>query len=436
MSRNWKKRPVGIPHMASSPPPTADAALERPHATRRRSARLPLRARATAPIIGSAPLDVQQAVRDPLSQFNLGFALMSVIPLLLCCYLITVKFYSLSILIGLNAYYFALAVIAALLGILLGRRAISQMIQQLVEANLLAQQTLEELSSVNAQLRRTNTELEQSQAALRTAQLHLIQAEKLEAVGQLAAGVAHEVKNPLMVILLGIQLLSKRLGSAPLPEALQSPQGQAEINGILRDLEDAVKRADTVIRGLLDFSTPQQLDLTAAPLPPVIEQSLLLVKHALDASHITVMKDVPGDLPLMSMDHNKLQQVFVNLFMNSIHAMPTGGVLTVKASTRVLSEVEGPTGRRGSDRFRLGEIVLVVKVIDTGMGIPHEALAKIFSPFFTTKQPGKGTGLGLTVTKKIIELHGGVLEIRNRRDGGVEATLMFHTCSGSSPTTG
>jgi len=414
--------------MADSSSHTPNVVVESAPATRRRSVRLPLHAHATSPANnGSVPVDVQQVIRDPLSQFNLGLALMSVIPLLLCCYLITVKFFSLNILIGLNAYYFSLAVVAALLGILIGRRAIRQMIQRLIEANLRAQQALEELSSVNAQLRRTNTELEQSQAALRTAQLHLIQAEKLEAVGQLAAGVAHEVKNPLMVILLGIQLLSKRLGNVQLPQLLQSPKHQEEIGGILRDLEDAVKRADTVIRGLLDFSTPQQLEVAVEPLPPVIEQSLLLVKHALDASHITVVKDVPGDLPRMSMDQNKLQQVFVNLFMNSIHAMPTGGLLTVKASTRVLSEVEGPVGRRGADRFRVGETVLVVKVTDTGKGIPHEALAKIFSPFFTTKQPGKGTGLGLTVTKKIVELHGGQLEIRNRRDGGVEAALMFHT---------
>lgn len=422
--------------MANSPLHASEAVVEQPVVTRRRSVRLPLHAAAAAPAKnGQVPVDVQQVIRDPLSQFNLGLALMSVIPLLLCCYLITVKFFSLDILIGLNAYYFLLAVIAALLGIFIGRRAIRQMIQQLIEANLRAQHVLEELSSVNAQLRRTNTELEQSQAALRTAQLHLIQAEKLEAVGQLAAGVAHEVKNPLMVILLGIQLLSKRLGSVQPPELLQSPKRQEEIASILRDLEDAVKRADTVIRGLLDFSTPQQLDMVAEPLPPVIEQSLLLVKHALDTSHITVVKDVPSDLPLMSMDQNKLQQVFVNLFMNSIHAMPTGGILTVKASTRVLSDVEAHVGRRGSDRFRVGETVLVVKVTDTGKGIPHEAMAKIFSPFFTTKQPGKGTGLGLTVTKKIVELHGGQLEIRNRRDGGVEAILMFHTCSSSSATT-
>mgnify|MGYP001616724975 CR=1 FL=1 len=303
------------------------------------------------------------------------------------------------------------------------------MIQQLVEANLRAQRALEELSSVNAQLRRTNTELEESQAALRTAQLHLIQAEKLEAVGQLAAGVAHEVKNPLMVILLGVQLLSKRLGTPQFLDELRSSKGHDAVNSILRDVEEAVKRADTVIRGLLDFSAPQQLDMAVEPFTPVIEQSFSLVKHALDASHVTVVKDIPNDLPAISLDRTKLQQVFVNLFMNAIHAMPTGGQLTVTVSARMLSEADPSVGRRGSDSFRVGETAVVVKVRDSGKGIPPEIMPKIFSPFFTTKQPGKGTGLGLTVTKKIVELHGGSLEIRNRREGGVEATLMFHMTS-------
>jgi len=372
---------------------------------------------ATPPL--ASPTEVQRALRDPLSDFNVGLALMSVIPLLLCCYLITVKFFSLNILVGLNAYYFMLAVITALVGIIMGRRAIRKIVQQLVEANLRAAQLLSELTRAYERLQQTNAALEQSHEELRTTQLHLIQAEKLEAVGQLAAGVAHEVKNPLMAILLGVQYLAKHLSGG-------SESGTEETAAILKDIEEAVQRADTVVRGLLDFSAPEPFLLEAKPLNPVIEQALDLVKHELDEARVSLVTDLPRDLPPVRLDLNKLQQVFVNLFMNAIHAMPLGGALTVRTYTKPLSVVTERVGRRRSDRFKMGETAIVAEVLDTGRGIPEDNMAKLFTPFFTTKPPSQGTGLGLTVTKKIVELHGGTIEVTNRKEGGVKVTLMFH----------
>jgi PAS domain S-box-containing protein len=275
--------------------------------------------------------------------------------------------------------------------------------QELKQANV-------ELEARERDLLDALSELKRSHEALQAAHMQLIQAEKMESVGRLAAGVAHEVKNPLTVILMGIEYLGKHL------------QSDEEVVSILQDMDDAVKRANTVIRGLLDFSTPGTLDVKLEKLSDVIEKSLWLVKHEFSRVQVVVHKEVAPDLPLLRLDRNKIEQVLVNIFLNAIHAMPEGGSLTVRAGLRDLSEL-GRSGRRLDAAG--GEKIVAIEVEDTGTGIPEEKLAKIFDPFFTTKAPGKGTGLGLTVIQKIVEMHGGTISIHNRPEGGVRVTILF-----------
>ena len=259
-----------------------------------------------------------------------------------------------------------------------------------------------------------NQRLEQSYSEVKAAQLQLIQAEKFESVGRLSAGVAHEVKNPLAILLMGVEYL-----------LTQFEHGEPHTIAILEDMRKAVKRADAVIRGLLDFAASKELQMTTEDMHAVLEQSLLLVKHETDKSHVVVVKTFAQGLPPVRLDRMKIEQVLVNLFINAVHAMPHGGTITVTTSVLRLTQNQPNVGSRSTDRFAVGERVIRVDVDDEGTGIPAEHLQKIFDPFFTTKPTGQGTGLGLTVVKKIMELHGGAITVENRPQGGARMTLMF-----------
>ena len=273
--------------------------------------------------------------------------------------------------------------------------------QELRKSNEALRVEIAERARAGDRLKKAYADLKDSHEKLESARWQLTQAEKMETVGRLAAGVAHEVKNPLSIILMGVQYLMR------LPLLAQQPsKGEITPMNVLEDMRHAVQRADNVVKGLLDFAASKELHLQAEQLNPIVEQSFLLVKHALAVSLVEIAKDLREPLPQISMDRNKIEQVFVNLFMNAIHAMPQGGTLTVRT-------------------FSDGAFV-TAEVEDTGTGIPPEKLSKIFDPFFTTKPTGKGTGLGLTVARHILEMHGGEIMVRNRSEGsGVRATLRF-----------
>ena len=159
----------------------------------------------------------------------------------------------------------------------------------------------------------------------------------------------------------------------------------------------------------------------------MIEQALAFCEHVIAEHGARVERGFADAVPPVRGMHEQLIQVFVNLFTNACHAMPGGGTLSIRTTSRQLtaSEVSHDAGARHADRFHLGETVVIAEVSDTGTGIADDKLSHIYDPFFTTKETGKGTGLGLTVTKKIIELHGGAIEVRNRNEGGACVTVMF-----------
>jgi PAS domain S-box-containing protein len=297
-------------------------------------------------------------------------------------------------------------------GITLGVLCISRDVTKEKEsaAGLLAANA--ELEQSREELMRALAELQETHLQLREVQLQIIEAEKMKTVGRLAAGVAHEVKNPLAVIRMGVEFL--RAGK---PDETTS--------GVLTEMMEAVLRADTVILGLLDFSAPNQLTLSPTDLNQLIQNAVVLVRGETTAGAIEVICELERGLPAVPLDSPKINQVLVNLFTNALHAMPKGGTLTVRTYTKQLTGVGANVAGPNNESFRVGQTLVVVEVDDTGHGIPDDKLVKIFEPFFTTKPTGKGTGLGLSVVKTIMDLHGGTIDVRNLPTGGARLTLTF-----------
>jgi signal transduction histidine kinase len=257
-------------------------------------------------------------------------------------------------------------------------------------------------------LKETHRSLLQAHQKLENAQMQLIQTAKLESIGRLAAGVAHEVKNPLAVIQMGVDFLTRMKPDPASPDSVET----------IKEMADAVQRADTVVKGLLNFSRAEPPTLVRLDLNSLIDESLVLVRHELTKHRIALEKNLAAPLPRVELDPNKIKQVLINVFMNAVQAMGDDGSLSVKTflePAQAGDAAEGPAGER-----------VVVQIEDSGAGIPEDKLDKLFEPFFTTKPVGTGTGLGLSVSRNIIELHRGTITLANRKKiRGVVVTIAF-----------
>jgi two-component system, NtrC family, sensor kinase len=219
------------------------------------------------------------------------------------------------------------------------------------------------------------------------------QTEKLTSLGLLAAGVAHEVNTPLAVISNYIQMLAKQL-----------PGGDPR-QAIIEKIVKQTFRASEIVNNLLNFSRTGGADVTDVDVNRLVEDTLSLVAHPLKASQIQVVKNLNEKLPAVRGSANKLQQVFLNLFLNARDAMPGGGMLEIRT-----------TAHNGS---------VEIEVVDTGGGIPREHIHRIFDPFFTTKGSGRGTGLGLSVSYGIIKDHAGKIDVRSTPGKGTSFHVEF-----------
>ncbi|TMQ57946.1 MAG: HAMP domain-containing protein [Candidatus Eisenbacteria bacterium] len=249
------------------------------------------------------------------------------------------------------------------------------------------------------------SELHGRERALKEAQAQLIQSEKMAAFGQLGAGIAHEVKNPLAGIQGMIQLTSRSLSADnPLHETFAI-------------LEKETKRCRAIIDSLLKFARQENLAPEPIALEDVVADTKAILHHELSLHRIALETAIPPNLPLIHGSANQIQQVLMNLILNAEQAMePRGhGTVEVRAAQR-------------DDRF----IELFVK--DDGPGIPRAVQARIFEPFFTTKAPGKGTGLGLAVTFGIMRAHGGAIHVESEEGRGTTFILRFRV-AGSHPAT-
>ena len=203
---------------------------------------------------------------------------------------------------------------------------------------------------------------------------------------------------------------------------------------MLRRMEEAIQRADRIVRDMVDFSRSTELELNFDDLNLVLRKALTLTHHALTRGKVTVKSDFAEPLPAVKIDRMKIEQVMVNLITNAAHAMPDGGDLDVRTYSGEIDKIARDEGLRSLEHLRAGDMVAIAEIRDYGKGIPQEKLRKIFDPFFTTKATGKGTGLGLAVARTIIELHHGIIRIKNVKPKGVRVQLIFRAHQPGDPS--
>lgn len=255
----------------------------------------------------------------------------------------------------------------------------------------------QELQQAVAELEEIQQELQARIAAQREAESRLVQAAKLAAVGEMAAGVAHELNNPLTSVV-GFTELS--LDALP-PDS----QVRGDLELVLRE----ANRARSVVRRLLDFARQREVIRVRADINEIVDDVVTLTKHLLLTSGVELRLQLTPDLPWVLIDRNQIKQVVINLVNNALYAMPQGGILAIQT---LLAQ-------------RHGGSFLSLVVRDNGLGISPENLERIFEPFFTTRGDKGGTGLGLSVTYGIITEHGGVIEVESRLNAGSAFTVLF-----------
>lgn len=227
----------------------------------------------------------------------------------------------------------------------------------------------------------------------------LLQSQKLAAIGELSAGIAHEINNPLAIIRQEAEWLLHLLKK-------ESPPEREEMHHCLREIVQQVDRSREITHNLLNFARRRQPVVQAVDLNRLIEDMTMLVEKEAHQHHIAIHKELQPDLPVIYSDSPLLRQVFLNLLNNAIQAIGQDGTLTVVTRTADHNQ-------------------LLVQINDTGCGIPQEHLAQIFDPFFTTKPQGKGTGLGLSICHGIIEKLGGRISVASEVGKGSSFTLKL-----------
>jgi len=215
----------------------------------------------------------------------------------------------------------------------------------------------------------------------------LIQSEKMAAIGQLAAGIAHEIRNPLGIIMNALYDLGEILTT-----------DNPEVHEDLQIAKDEIVRAQEIITNLLEFSRESGVEMEAVNINELLRRTLRLMNKYLQTNNVRVVTNF-GKVGICEANQNALRQVFLNLITNAVQAMPSGGELRLQTQ-------------------RTPEKSVIVEFSDTGVGIPAEHLNSVFNPFFTTKEPGKGTGLGLSIVHSVIKRYNGNITVQSKPQSG------------------
>ncbi|MDA3896673.1 MAG: ATP-binding protein [Desulfobacteraceae bacterium] len=253
---------------------------------------------------------------------------------------------------------------------------------------------------------------------LRKTRDQLIQKDKMSALGRMASGIAHEIRNPLEIIYMGIDYLDFNLTN-------DNPHIRKSIDKML----NAVNRANNIIKNILSFSKKSTYKITGFPLCPLLDNVLSLAKHSIRKNNVKVIREYDDKLIEVAADFNMLEQVFLNLVNNAIYAMKDSNEkrLTIHVSKQTVSEIGYKSGYRQADFFIIGDKMVVVEISDTGKGIPAADLPKIFEPFYTTKPTNEGTGLGLSLSHMIMDRLSGIIDVKSRENQGTTFYIQLQT---------
>ncbi len=252
-----------------------------------------------------------------------------------------------------------------------------------------------------------------AEQALRNTQALLMQAEKMSLLGEIATGLAHEVKNPLDIILQGVNYLESELRKQSI-----------DLQDALSRIKQAVLRSDKIIKSLLGFARKESFDFNLEKISKVINNTIYLLEKQFEQNNIIVSINIDHKLPLLKISPVHIEQVFMNLCLNAIKAMPKGGRLKIRLYPKQFINLTGVKHER-IDILDLGEKFVVCEFEDNGIGISEKDLSKVLDPFFTTAAQGKGTGLGLSICNSIIEMHRGKIEIKSEQGKGTKVSVLL-----------
>ncbi|MGA3280088.1 MAG: ATP-binding protein [Smithella sp.] len=244
---------------------------------------------------------------------------------------------------------------------------------------------------------------------LRKTRDQLIQKDKMAALGRLASGIAHEMRNPLEIINMGMDYLESNL-----------PDDNPNITESIERIFNAINRAENIIKNTLSFSRQSVGEITQIQICQLLDNVLTLAKQTIRKNSVNVQREYENESLEVAGDYNMMEQVFFNLVNNAVDSMKNDKerILTIRAYKQLVSEVGYKTGYRRADYFSIGDEMIVVEISDTGKGIPEEILPKIFEPFFTTKAKNEGTGLGLSIAHMIMDRLYGTIDVESRENQG------------------
>lgn len=256
---------------------------------------------------------------------------------------------------------------------------------------------------------RKEEELKKAYETLRETRDQLIQKDKMAALGRVASGVAHEIRNPLEIISMGVDYLENILPKQH-PQAVQS----------LKKINQAIDRANFIIDDVLKFSRKTEITISPTDICEAVKEALSLSRHHLQKSGVTVNRDFPHIPFWVAGNRNMLIQLMLNLINNAVDAMADSEVkqLEIRISAMTVDRVGYKIGYRRADYFKMGESMVVVEISDTGRGMDQDVLGKIFEPFFSTRTSGGGTGLGLSLAHMIMDRMMGTIDVTSRPKAG------------------